>query len=115
MSVMLLSDKHIATLALALAHEVCKDNSSIVEETAQHLAKDLRLCNVRAYNSRYKEKKKCTKVKLELAYADVSLSFARALADCWGYNSTEGWHGKLLRDLIAQHLNTAPARCVWSI
>ena len=114
MSVMLLSNKHIATLALSIAKEICKGEGN-QEQTAQHIAQELKRCNARAFNARYKEKERCTRVNLRHGDKTVQRSFARALADCWEYNSAEDGHGKLLRDLIERHLDVEPSNGVRSI
>ena len=114
MSVMLLSNKHIATLALSIAKEICKGEGN-QEQTAQHIAQELKRCNVRAFNARYKENKRCSRVNLRHGDKTVQRSFARALADCWEYNAAEDGHGQMLRGLISQHLNVEPSPGVWSI
>ena len=82
MSTMLLSDKHIATLAQYVA---CKISGGY-RDTVQHIAQRLHVVNVKEFNRYYGTRKKSHKINLNLT-CDFTANECSTLAECWKYNA----------------------------
>ena len=111
MSVMLLSDRHIATLANYVAAKV----SGGCLDTVQHIAQRMHVVNVKEFNRYYGLNKRSHGVNLNLG-CDFTASECAALAECWKYNSGQSPEYYVLAAMLDHAFNgVAPSDNVWSI
>ena len=117
MSVMLLTDRHIATIAVFVADIICTNDARFKQQTAQHLAQELKRCNIEAVNARYPRMKKevCRKVNIKEALLLLD-SEVCSLAACWDYNSDNSGRYFMLQGLLESVFNGVErANDVWTI
>lgn len=123
MSVMLLSDRHIATLANYVAAKIsggCLDTvQHTVQHIAQHIAQRLHVINVKEFNRYYGTRKRSRTINLNLAYDwayDFTANECAALAECWKYNAGQSPEYYVLAAMLDHAFSgVAPSDNVWSI
>lgn len=115
MSVMLLSDRHIATLANYVAAKI----SGGCLDTVQHIAQRMHVVNVKEFNRYYGTRKRSRTINLNLACDwayDFTASECAALAECWKYNSGQSPEYYVLAAMLDHAFSgVAPSDNVWSI
>ena len=111
MSVMLLSDRHIATLANYVAAKI----SGGCLDTVQHIAQRMHVVNVKEFNRYYGLNKRSHGVNLNLG-CDFTTSECAALAECWKYNSGQSPEYYVLAAMLDHAFSgVVPSDNVWSI
>lgn len=111
MSVMLLSDRHIATLANYVAAKI----SGGYIDTVQHVAQRLHVTNVKEFNRYNGLKKRSHKINLNLA-CDFTANECAALAECWKYNAGQSPEYHTLAAMLDfAFIGIVPSDNVWSI
>lgn len=110
MSVMLLSDCHIATLAHYVA---CKISGDVC--AGQYVAQRLHIVNVREFNRYNGLKKRSHKINLNIT-CDFTASECAALAECWKYNAGQSPEYYILAAMLDSAFSgVVPSDNVWSI
>lgn len=111
MSVMLLSDRHIATLANYVAAKI----SGGCLDTVQHIAQRLHIVNIKEFNRYNGLKKRSRTINLNLA-CDFTGSECAGLAECWKYNSGQSPEYYVLAAMLDHAFSgVVPSDNVWSI
>lgn len=111
MSVMLLSDRHIATLANYVAAKI----SGGYIDTVQHVAQRLHVTNVKEFNRYNGLNKRSHGVNLKLG-CDFTANECAALAECWKYNAGQSPEYYVLAAMLDSTFSgIVPGDNVWSI
>lgn len=111
MSVMLLSDRHIATLA----NYVAANLSGGYLETVQHIAQRLHIVNIKEFNRYNGLKKRSRTINVNLD-CDFTANECAALAECWKYNAGQSPEYYVLAAMLDHAFSGVPvADNVWSI
>ena len=112
MSVMLLSDRHIATLANYVSAKI----SVPATDTVQHIAQRLHVVNVKEFNRYNGTRKKSHAINLNLAHNDWTASDCAALAECWKYNAGQSPEHYILAAMLDHAFSgVVSSDNVWSI
>lgn len=111
MSAMLLSDRHIATLANYVSAQI----SGGYTDTVQHIAQRLHVVNVKEFNRYNGLKKRSHKINLNMA-CDFTASECAALAECWKYNAGQSPEYYILAAMLdCAFSGVVSSDNVWSI